>query len=83
MLYLFKINDMRYSKDKASIELTESEREKLLLSENCERKKQQLISELKTGLGAQIKLNPGKVKIIKQTKSERFKNWLKNIFTKF
>lgn len=74
---------MKYNKDKASIELDAAEKEKLLFAENNERKKQQLITELKTGLGKELKTNPGKVKIIKQTKSDKIKNWFKNLFTKF
>ena len=46
-------------------------------------KKNQFINELKTGLGEEIKKNPGKAKIIKKTWGERFILSLKKIFTKF
>jgi hypothetical protein len=46
-------------------------------------KKVQFVNEIKTGLGKDIKKNPGKAKFIKKTRYERFKLALKNIFTKF
>jgi hypothetical protein len=46
-------------------------------------KKNQFINELKTGLGEEIKKNPGKAKIIKKTWGECFMLSLKKIFTKF
>ena len=74
---------MRYNKDLATKELNEFEKEKIAFKASIDRKKQQFISELKSGLGVELTTNPGKVKIIKPTKIERFKNWLKSIFTKF
>jgi hypothetical protein len=82
-IVIFNKKDMKHTKDKAAIELDAAEKEKILFAENNERKKQQLISELKSGLGNEIKLNPGRVKIIKKTKIEKIKIWFKNIFTKF
>jgi hypothetical protein len=70
-------------KNELTLELEQTEKEKILFAENNDRKKAQLIGEIKMGLGAEIKKNPGKAKIIKKTKSERFMIWLKNIFTKF
>lgn len=46
-------------------------------------KKAQLINEIKSGLGAEIKKNPNKAKIIKKSWYERFMVTLKKIFTKF
>jgi len=46
-------------------------------------KKVRFIDEIKNGLGDEIKVNGGSVKIIKKTKYERFIIWLKKIFTKF
>lgn len=46
-------------------------------------KKSQFINELKTGLGAEIKANPNKVKIIKKTIPQKIKIFLAKIFTKF
>lgn len=66
-----------------SIEIKETAREKILFAENNERKKSQLINEIKMGLGAEIKKNPGKAKIIKKTRYEKLMLWLKKIFTKF
>ena len=71
------------SKDELLFEIQQTEREKLLMPQNNERVKKELILELKTGLGAEIKKNPGKAKLIKKTKRERFMIWLRNIFTKF
>jgi hypothetical protein len=46
-------------------------------------KKNQFINELKSGLGTEIKKNPGKAKIIKKTWLERLMITLKKLFTKF
>ena len=46
-------------------------------------KKVQFVNEIKTGLGKDIKKNPGKAKIIKKTRYQKFMLALKNIFTKF
>lgn len=46
-------------------------------------KKIQLINELKSGLGEEIKKNPNKVRFIKKTTYEKFIIGLKKIFTKF
>ena len=46
-------------------------------------KKMQFISELKNGLGKEIKKNPSKAKFIKKTPYEKFIAGLKKIFTKF
>lgn len=45
--------------------------------------KARLINQIKTGLGIQIKQNPGKAKIIKKSYYQRFTIWLAKIFTKF
>ncbi len=46
-------------------------------------KKAQLINEIKSGLGEEIKKNPNKVKIIKKTWFERLMINIKKLFTKF
>ena len=46
-------------------------------------KKVNLINELKSGLGSEIKKNPNKAKFIKKTWRERFMIMIKKIFTKF
>ena len=70
-------------KDVIEIELDKSAREKILMGQSNLREKNKLITELKTGLGEQLKKNPGKPKIIKKTKSQKIVLWLKKIFTKF
>ena len=70
-------------KNELTLELEQTEKEKILFAENNDRKKAQLIGEIKMGLGAEIKKNPGKAKIIKKTKTEKLALWLRNIFTKF
>lgn len=71
------------SKDELLFEIQQTEREKILMPQNNERVKRELILELKTGLGAEIRKNPGKAKLIKKTKRELFIIWLRNIFTRF
>ena len=46
-------------------------------------KKVQFINEIKDGLGGKIKENPNQIKIIKKTRIEKLKIFLKKIFTKF
>jgi hypothetical protein len=46
-------------------------------------KKDKFISEIKTGLGNDIKKNPRGVKIIKKTFFDRVKGFLRNLFTRF
>ena len=46
-------------------------------------RKKRFISDLKNGLGEEIKKNPSKVKIIKQPWYKKFLNIIKKIFTKF
>jgi len=46
-------------------------------------KKKQLINELKTGLGEEIKRNPRQIKIIKKPLSQKIKSFLAKIFTRF
>ena len=45
--------------------------------------KVKFISEIKSGLGAEIKKNPKKIKIIEKTKGQKLLEWFKKIFTKF
>ncbi len=70
-------------KDELTLELEKTQKEKLLMAQNNDKRKRELITEIKTGLGEEIKKNPGRVKIIKKTRYEKFIMWLKKIFTKF
>ena len=70
-------------KDELSIELDQTQKEKVLMAQNNDKRKRELITEIKTGLGEEIKKNPGRAKIIKKTRREKFMIWLKHIFTKF
>ena len=45
--------------------------------------KVKFISEIKSGLGAEIKKNPKKIKIIEKTRGQKLLEWFKKIFTKF
>ena len=60
-----------------------AEKEALLEKYKTALKKGQLISEIKNGLGDEIKKNPGRVKIIKKTHTQKLMSWFKSIFTKF
>ena len=53
------------------------------MAQNNDKRKRELITEIKTGLGEEIRKNPGRAKIIKKTRREKFMIWLKKIFTKF
>jgi len=71
------------NKDELSLEIKETQKEKVLLTQINEKRKRELITEIKTGLGEEIRKNPGRAKIIKKTRYEKFMIWLKKIFTKF
>jgi hypothetical protein len=71
------------NKDELSLEIKETQKEKVLMAQNNDKRKRELITEIKTGLGEEIKKNPGRAKIIKKTRREKFMIWLKKIFTKF
>lgn len=66
-----------------SRESTQAEKDMLVEKYKTALKKNQFINDLKTGLGEEIKKNPGKAKIIKKTWRERFMLNLRKIFTKF
>lgn len=70
-------------KSVVELELDLSAKQKILMGQSNVRQKKVLINELKTGLGEEMKKNPGKAKIIKKTISQKFTIWLKKIFTKF
>jgi hypothetical protein len=70
-------------KSEIDIELSLSAKEKVLMGQSNVRQKKVLINELKTGLGEEMKKNPGKAKIIKKTTTQKIVLWLKKIFTKF
>jgi len=71
------------NKDELSLEIKETQKEKVLMAQNNDKRKRELITEIKTGLGQEIRKNPGRAKIIKKTRREKFMIWLKKIFTKF
>lgn len=71
------------NKDELSLEIKETQKEKVLMAQNNDKRKRELITEIKTGLGEEIRKNPSRAKIIKKTKREKFMIWLKKIFTKF
>ena len=71
------------NKDELSLEIKETQKEKVLMAQNNDKRKRELITEIKTGLGQEIRKNPGRAKIIKKTRHEKFMIWLKKIFTKF
>jgi hypothetical protein len=64
-------------------EIKQAENEILLEKYKTALKKTQLINELKSGLGNEIKKNPGKAKIIKKPWYKKFLIGFKKIFTKF
>jgi hypothetical protein len=66
-----------------SREVSLAEKEMLVEKYKTALKKNQLINEIKTGLGEEIKKNPGKAKIIKKTWYQKLGLAFKNIFTKF
>jgi hypothetical protein len=74
---------MSGKKDIINREIQETEKQMLLEQYKTSMKKSQFISEIKNGLGDDIKTNPGKAQIIKKTFFQRFMIKLKSIFTKF
>jgi hypothetical protein len=64
-------------------EIKQAENEMLLEKYKTALKKTQLINEIKSGLGKEIKNNPGKAKIIKKTWYQKLMLGIKKIFTKF
>jgi hypothetical protein len=45
--------------------------------------KSRFINDIKSGLGQTIKERPNDIRIIKKPWYQKFKTWIKNIFTKF
>ena len=74
---------MSKKKDILSKELAQAEKDVLLEKYKTALKKSQLINDIKGGLGAEIKKNPNKVKIIKKTWFQKLMENLKKIFTTF
>lgn len=69
--------------DVVSKEIAQIEREKLANMYSTARTKVKLIHDLKNGLGAEIKANPNKIKIVKRPITQRLNNWIKKILTIF
>lgn len=65
------------------LEIKQATQDILLEKTKTDMKKTQFISELRAGLGDELKKNPSKVKIIKKTRFQKFVIGLKKIFTKF
>jgi len=63
-------------------EVQEAEREREMFDYVNELKKKQLITEIKNGLGNEIKERGGKVTLIKKPWYNKIKKYLKKIFTK-
>lgn len=82
MLYETK---MMGKKDIISREIEQAEAERLALIRQTITMKQKFVTELKTGLGDEMKNNPNKIiiHINKQSFFKRVLNWIRNIFTKF
>lgn len=74
---------MNKKKDIVSKELEAAEREAALEKYKTALKKVQLINELKSGLGEEIRKNPNKVRIIEKKWYQKLGVALKKIFTKF
>jgi hypothetical protein len=74
---------MSGKKDIVSKEIEQVEREILMNKYQTALKKGQFINELKDGLGNEIKINGGKVKVIQKSWYEKLKIYLAKIFTKF
>jgi len=66
-------------KKEVEIELREIIKDK----KTTELNKSKFITELKNGLGEEIKNNPGKLTFVKKTKFQKFVAWLKKFFVKF
>ena len=56
------------NKDELSLEINKTQKEKVLLTQINEKRKRELITEIKTGLGEEIKKNTSRAKIIKKTR---------------
>lgn len=69
--------------DHLSKEIQSAENERKLEQFKTTLKKSQFIDEIKAGLGAEIKSNPGRVKIIKKKWYQKLGIALKSLFTKF
>ncbi len=74
---------MRRKIDLLKVETEDFEKEKEALNYKITSNKEKLITDLKRGLGDEIKKNPSKVKVIKKSFYQRFVIFIKNIFTKF
>ena len=64
-------------------EIEDAEKQMLLDKYNTAMKKAKYISEIKSGLGDEIRANPNRAHIIKKSLFQRFMIKLKILFTKF
>ena len=64
-------------------ELKDSKKESVMFNNSEKIAKKKLILDLKTGLGKELKKNPGKVKIHKKTTLNKVFDFIKRIFTTF
>jgi hypothetical protein len=90
VLLKFKENNKEFKKNlenEESLERVETidtiENDIKAVKEDTERKKNKFISEIKSGLGDQVKSNPNGIKIIKKTWHQKLGNTIKGIFTRF
>lgn len=74
---------MDTTKDTISKELLMAEQAHQLEVYKTALRKAQFISQVKTGLGDEIKANPNQIKIIKKPFSQKVKTFFTRIFTKF
>lgn len=64
-------------------EIKQTDFEKQIEVQKTDKYKSILISNIKTGLGDEIKKNPGKVKVVKKTIMQKIGLFFKKIFTSF
>jgi hypothetical protein len=78
------INDLEKEESIERVETLDSNINKMKADKaNTELKKNKFISEIKSGLGDKIKEKPNEIKLIKKSKKQKIKDFLKKIFNKF
>ena len=74
---------MSNKRDIINKEIDDTEKQMLLDKYNTAMKKAKYISEIKSGLGDEIRANPNRVHVIKKSLFQRLMVKLKILFTKF
>ena len=77
------MKNMSDKKDFIDLEIESELRDIVKDRITTENDKKKFISQMKAGLGEEIKKNPRGIVIHKKTRWENFTVWLKKIFTKF